>query len=176
MVNANPSFTPPSWDLPGAKPPAPAGDPVPLKALPPLASPPRDVPLLVWMTNLLGGFYNQFGWMWVGFTGVFLWVFVPFADVAVLYYFRGDLETASGRVVASRETNCSVNDVKVQAQDYRFVASDGAERQGTSFATGRRLNPGEAVTVEYVAGRPEISRIRGMRRGEFGVEGWGGLI
>jgi len=148
------------------------------KEVPALADPPRHVPLLVRCSNLLGGFYNQFGWLWLGLTGFFLWFFLPNVDVTGLYHFdfRGDLGTAPGVVVVSRDTNFSENDVDIYAHTYRFTGRDGAEREGVSYATGRRLEAGTNVTVEYVPDDPAISRIRQMRREPFGVEGWGGLI
>ena len=165
-------FEPPDPGLPGVT----RSDEARAKAVPVLADPPREVPRLVCWANLLGGFYNQFAWLWLGITGAVMWFFVPNADWTGLYHFRGDLATAEGVVLESRETNCSVNDVEVYAQTYRFTASDGAEYRNTSYATGRRLEEGAAVTVEYVPGNPSISRIRGMRRGMFGVEGWEGAL
>ena len=166
------TFEPPDPGLPGVTRSAEGR----AKAVPALADPPREVPRLVCWANLLGGFYNQFAWLWLGITGAVMWFFVPNADWMGLYHFRGDLATAEGVVLESRETNCSVNDVEVYAQTYRFTASDGAEYRNTSYATGRRLEEGAAVTVEYVPGNPSISRIRGMRRGMFGVEGWVGAL
>jgi len=166
------AFEPPDPGLPGVE----ASGPVREKAVPVLAEAPREVPRLAYGANLLGGFFNQFGWLWLGITGALAWFFVPHADWSGLYYFRGDLATAEGVVLESRETRCSENDVRVYAQTYRFTASDGAEYEGTSYATGRRLDPGATVTVEYVPDDPSISRIRGMRRDVFGVEGWEGLL
>ncbi len=141
-----------------------------------LVRPPRDVPHLVRWANLFGGFHNQFGWLWLGITAALGWFFLPFADFEGLYRFRGPLETAEGTVVASREANLSINDTPVYGQDYRFVGPDGVERKGTSYATGEQLPPGTRVTIEFPAGRPEISRIRGMRRGKFPIEGWVGVL
>ncbi len=146
------------------------------KAVPALADPPRTVPPLVRASNLFGGFLNQFGWLWLGLTGLFLWFLLPNADVAGLYYFRGRLAEAPGVVVASEETNFSENDTDVYAHTYRFTGPDGIERDGVSYATGRRLEAGANVSVEYVPDAPAVSRIRGMRREPFGIEGWGGLI
>lgn len=44
---------------------------------------------------------------------------------------------------------------------------DGSEYEGVSFQTTRstRYRDGDPVTIEYPQGRPEISRIKGMRRG-----------
>ncbi|MBL7140152.1 MAG: hypothetical protein ISS74_04515 [Planctomycetes bacterium] len=164
---------PPHAQAPGA-PYAPAQGPP--KPLPAMADPPRDVPVLVRSSNLLGGFYNQFAWLWLGLTGVFLWVFVPNADVAGLWHFGGETATAPGVVTASRETNCMENDVRVYGHTFRFTGPDGVERTGESFATGRRLDPEQEVTVEVAPGAPSVARIRGMRRRPFGVEGWGGLL
>jgi len=156
--------------------PTPPPVPAAPKPLPSLAPPPREVPVPVRLSNLLGGFYNQFGWIWLGITGAIAWFLVPNTDVAGLYHFTRPLETATGVVTASRETNVSENDTRVYAQTYRFEGPDGQERKGESYATGHRLKKGQEVTVEYVAEDPAISRIQGMRRSPLGVEGWGGLL
>jgi hypothetical protein len=173
-------------DVPGGAPPSPyegkvpdpAAPPVPAepKAVPALVSPPRHVPGLVRASNLLGGFLNQFAWAWLGITGLLLWFFLPNADVAGLYYFQGDMPTAAGVVAAAEETNFEEDDTDVYAHTYRFTGPDGVEREGVSYDTGRRLEAGAEVTVEYVPDDPAISRIHGMRRKPFGVEGWGGLL
>jgi len=152
--------------------PAPKGP----KSVPELTDPPRRVPMLVWASNLTGGFANQFAWVWLGVTGVFLWVFMPNCDVAGLFLFRGDLATAAGKVTASEETNFAEDDVDVYAHTYRFAGPDGAERESVSYETGRQLDAGTDVTVEYLPADPVVSRIRGMRRKPFGVEGLGGVM
>jgi hypothetical protein len=69
-----------------------------------------------------------------------------------------------------------VSQPPVYAHTYRFTGRDGIDREGVSYATGRRLGAGTDMTVEYVPADPAISRIRGMRREPFGVEGWGGVL
>jgi hypothetical protein len=54
-----------------------------------LAAPPRPVPLSVRVVILFGGFMNQFGWLFVGFGLIFVWVFTLRADVTSWFYFRG---------------------------------------------------------------------------------------
>jgi len=168
-----PPGAPPGYaDAPGA-PGAPAGPYAPAAVEPkPL---PADVPWLVRLSNLLGGFHNQFAWLWLGLTGVFLWVFVPGADVTGWLHFSGATATATGVVTASERTNCLENDVRVYKHTFRFTGPDGAERTGQSYATGRRLEPGSEVRVEYVPDAPLIARIRGMRRKPFGLGGLAGL-
>jgi len=161
--------------------PGVSGPPVPEamkepKAVPAFVRPPRHVPALVRVSNLFGGFLNQFGWAWAGITGLILWFFLPNADVTGLYYFRGNPATAPGRVTASEETNFSEDETDVYAHTYRFTGPDGVEREGVSYDTGRRLDAGADVTVEYVPEAPAVSRIRGMRRKPFGIEGWGGMV
>ena len=160
---------------------AASGAPVPEamkapKAVPALVPPPRHVPALVRVSNLFGGFHGQFAWAWLGITGLILWFFLPNADVTGLYYFRTPLATAPGMVTATEETNFDENDTDVYAHTYRFTGGDGVERAGTSYDTGRRLDTGAGVTIEYVAADPGVSRIQGMRRKPFGIEGWGGML
>lgn len=141
-----------------------------------LADPPRDVPWLLRLANLCGGFMTQFGWAWTGFTMIFVWVFVPNVDLEGAAAFRGRLDTARGTITASGSTNCSENDTRVYEHDYRFTGPDGEEYEGTSYETGGgERAEGESVTIEFPADRPAISRIKGMRRSTFGIEGLAGL-
>jgi hypothetical protein len=41
------------------------------------------------------------------------------------------------------------------------------EHQGVSYSTGRQFEPGWSVTVEYLKGDPDLSRIHGMRQAMF---------
>ncbi|UCG48137.1 MAG: DUF3592 domain-containing protein [Phycisphaerales bacterium] len=145
-----------------------------------LGRPPRHVPLTVRVRLLFGGFLNQFGWIFFGFGMVFVWGFTLQADLTSWHVFRGRLETCEGTVTASKKTSFSEGGSKrrrgtpVYANHYSFTDSAGAEHQGVSYKTGVRLNIGHKVTVEYLAARPEISRIKGMRRSPVGP--WGLLV
>jgi len=164
--------------VPGPYGPLPeaGGTDAPPKPLPALVPPPRSVPLAVRVGNLFGGFFNQFAWLWLGLTGAFAWFFLGNADLAGLYHFRRPLGRAQGVVTASRGTNFKENDVRVYAHVFRFEGPDGRAYTGTSYATGRRLKKGTRVAVEFVRDDPSIARIVGMRRAEFGIEGWGGVF
>ncbi|MHC4335254.1 MAG: hypothetical protein ACYSUP_15040, partial [Planctomycetota bacterium] len=63
-----------------------------------LAAPPRPVPLSVRIVILFGGFMNQFGWLFVGFGLIFVWIFTLRADVTSWYYFRGQLAETTATV------------------------------------------------------------------------------
>ena len=145
-----------------------------------LSWPPRHVPLTVRVRLLFGGFLNQFGWIFFGFGMVFVWSFTLQADLTSWHLFRGRLETCEGTVTASKKTSFSEGGSKrrrgtpVYANHYSFTDSAGAEHQGVSYKTGVRLNAGDKVTVEYLPARPEISRIKGMRRKPVGP--WGLLV
>jgi hypothetical protein len=143
---------------------------------PALGKPPREVPPLVFVANLFGGGLSQVGWGLAGFAMIFMWFFIGFGDLTDSYSFSGDLETARGTVTDSRSTGFSVNDETVIAYQYRFVGPDGSERTGISFRTGRMLEPGTDVTVEFPADDPWQSRIEGMSRAPFGTEGPAGFI
>ncbi|UCG49609.1 MAG: DUF3592 domain-containing protein [Phycisphaerales bacterium] len=145
-----------------------------------LSRPPRHVPLTVRVRLLFGGFRNQFGWILFGFGMVFVWGFALRADLTSWYLFRGRLETCEGTDTASKKTSFREGGSKrrrgtpVYANHYSFTDSAGAEHEGVSYKTGVRLNTGDKVTVEYLAARPEISRIKGMRRKPVGL--WGLLV
>lgn len=136
-----------------------------------LTGPPRAVPLLIRLRLLLGGFLNQFGWIFFGFGLIFVWLFTLEADLTSWYTFRGPLQSAEGTITASRKTNTSVNDTPVYEHQYAF-AWEGGRYAGTSYKTGGSTRqPGQAVTVEFPEGKPQVSRIQGMRRGIVGLFG-----
>lgn len=136
-----------------------------------LGGPPRYVPLLVKLKVLLGGFLNQFGWFFFGFGLVFVWMFTLNADLTSWCTFRGELAVAEGTVIESKETNMRVNETRVYEHKYSFIGADGLEYAGASYKTGGGLRNGQKVTIEYKPGKPETSRIRGMRRGVIGLFG-----
>jgi hypothetical protein len=133
----------------------------------PLVPPPRPVPFLLRVQVLFGGVFSFIGWFFFAFGMVFAVVFGSFADLTSWYHFRHPPATASGTLLEVKETSASENNVRVYAYKYSFRA-EGAAYEGVSYATGREYGAGEAVVVEYVEGNPSLSRIRGMRRAEFG--------
>ena len=141
-----------------------------------LVGPPRHVPLMVRGRILFGGTLNQMGWLFFGFGMIFVWAFAFNADITSWYVFSGELDTASGTVTRSNKTGGSVGGSKhskgtpIYANHYTFDAGDtrypaGVERvyEGVSYATGRHYTKGHKVKVEFPKGRPEHSRIVGMR-------------
>lgn len=132
------------------------------------------MPLLLHCQVLFGGFLAQFGWLFLGFGGIFFWAFVMNADLASFYRFRGALETAKGVVLETKDTGASEGGSKnrrgtpIYAHWYSFTAADGREYRGVSYALGTHLEEGQEVVVEYPQGNPSISRIPGMRRAVFG--------
>ena len=136
-----------------------------------ISPPPRRVPPAVRTRVLFGGFLNQFGWAFFGFGMIFAWAFLPQADLSLpTLPGRGfqSAEASEGRVSESWRTSASENDTPIFGHRYTFTGPDGKTYQGVSYATGRRVPPGETVPVEYVPGNPAVSRISGMRTTVFG--------
>ncbi len=133
----------------------------------PLVPPPRPVPFLLRAQVLFGGVFSFIGWFFFSFGMVFATVFGSFADLTSWYHFRGPVATAGGVLVEVKETSATENNVRVYSYKYSFRA-EGSDYEGVSYRTGRHHEPGEQVVVEYIEGNPALSRIRGMRRAEFG--------
>ena len=135
-----------------------------------LAPPPRSIPLTVCGRGLFGGFINQFGWLWLGFSLVFVWIFVGGAGVKNLLFNFSQPETAPGVVLRTEETNASENDRSVYAIHYIFrVDQREAEYYGVSYTTAYSYAEGQAVEVEYDPAAPATSRVRGTRISTFGM-------
>jgi len=139
-------------------------------ASPNIAPPPRRLPLLVWSRVLLGGPLTVFGLILLGGFGMlFLWLLIADFDPAGIV-FGGRLETATAEVTDCADTGIRRDNpdgsgkVAVYAISYSFAAPGGGEVHGVSYSIGKPAAESELVTVEYPAGRPWVSRIRGMQR------------
>lgn len=139
-----------------------------------VSPPPRTLPPTLGARLLLGGFLNQFGWCFVAFGMVFVWIFDAGAGIVEWLRFQGDVATAEGVVTGSRRTSFSINEVPVYETSYEFSLPHDGSVHGRSYATGAWLNEGQSVTVEYLdgyarAGDRPVSRIRGMRASRAGT-------
>ena len=131
--------------------------------------PPREVPPTVRLRVLFGGVFSQLGWFFFGLGMLFVWLFLPNADLTSFYLFRGQLEQTQGTITASQNTHFTEGGSKhhsgtpIYRHDYTFTAA-GNPYGGISYSTASSLQPGMHVTIEYPRGNPSISRIHGMRR------------
>lgn len=131
-----------------------------------LIPPPRPLPMSLRLKVLFGRLPAIFGWFFLAFGMVFVWVFAPATDFASYSDFRGSLETAPARIIDSRRTSYSTGSKSskrpIYAFDYQFTHGGGTH-SGTSYQTGKGPAAGVSVTVEFPKGRPQRSRIQGMR-------------
>ncbi len=135
-----------------------------------LALPPRRIPWLVRCRVLFGGLFNQFGWFWLGFSMIFVVVFVG-GSVKALSFSLATLKTAPGEVLRVEATNSSENDRTVYEIAYIFrIDQLEAEYYGVSYTTAyNSFAAGQPVEVEYDVAKPASSRIRGTRVSTFGL-------
>lgn len=126
----------------------------------------RKIPLSTKCSILFGGFANQFGWAFFGFGMIFFWGFALNSDLSFLY-FTGEVITVEGTATRSTEVDASEGNVTVIENRYKFKTEDGIEFEGISYATGQSIQIGQPVTIEYPEGKPQYSRIKGMRRQIF---------
>src|SRR5688572_3544513 len=130
----------------------------------------RDVPGGVARRVRFGGGLGWGGWIGLGVAMIFVWGFGANADLSAWTQFNGELTEARGSVTAVRATKHTVGGGKrkkgtpVYEYDYRFLTPDERPFTGQSYTTGRRFEPGAAVAVEHLPGRPDVSRIKGARR------------
>jgi len=136
-----------------------------------LLPPPRVVPWPIQGQVLFGGFFNQLGWLWLGFSLIFVWIFGLNADISPLFFALAQVDTAQGNILTVETTSASENETPVYANHYRFrVERLEQEFSGTSYTTGQQYSPNQPVTVEYLVDNPTRSRIQGARGGTF--SGW----
>jgi len=133
-----------------------------------LAPAPRDVPISVRASLLLGGPLSFFGWVFFGFGMIFVLAFGLPENVAAIFWSLQPQQTATGIATDSRSTGASENRRKVYENRFSFTAADGRIHHGRSYATGTEVQAGDPVTVEYPAASPTHATIQGMRRTTFG--------
>ena len=138
-----------------------------------LMDPPRDIPLAVVAQLLFGGVLGFLGWFFFGFGMIFFWIFAMNSDPTAWITFRGKLETATGTVLGADETSFSeggsehTDGTRIYAHRYRFTYQ-GHAYEGVSYRLGAQAEADGTVTIEFPEGRPQRSRIQGMRSAPFG--------
>jgi len=139
-----------------------------------LAGPPRPVPFLVRLRVLFGGFTSQFGWFFLGFGLIFVWVFTANMNLKGWLALRGELENTQGvitkieRHTASRGKHRGTR--TYYQHYYSFKGPDGVEYTGFSNQDFSR-KVGEKVTILYPKDMPDVSKISGMRASVIGPMG-----
>jgi hypothetical protein len=132
--------------------------------------PPRDVPLSLQLRVLFGGMFSQMGWFFLGFGLIFVWVFVVNIDFGAATRWIRPMRTVPGTVLAVEATKFSEggdedeDGTPVYRVVYRYSIPGSGVFEGTSFSTGRLVEPGSPVSVRYVISRPQESTIEGLRR------------
>ena len=134
-------------------------------------TPKREIPINTKLNCIFGGSLNTFGWSWLfaslAFTSFFVWD----VDFKNLNAFDGPLDQEQAVITLREATNATINHERVMRNDYEFYFN-GEKIQGTSYATGWSHPEGKQVRVEFPINKPEVSRIKGMRRNTFGVFIW----
>ena len=128
----------------------------------------RNISITARCGILFGGVLNQFGWFFLGFGLIFFWGFATKADFSFIH-FQGEVVTVEGIATEWLETNVSINETPVIENRYKFTSEDGIEFEDFSYSTGRSVEVGKPVAVEYPKGKPKYSRIVGMKRQPFGL-------
>jgi hypothetical protein len=138
-----------------------------------LAPPPRRVPYSLRLANLSA---VPIGLIVLSILFIFVWVFTINVDLTGWYHFRGRTTKVDGEVVSSKRTGMRRGGSRhgggfpIWEVRYRFETADGTAHEGVSYYAGSRKEA-RTVTVEYPAGKPQISRIMGMSRGYVGPLG-----
>jgi hypothetical protein len=95
------------------------------------------------------------------------------ADFSFFQYYGSSVETKPGFITRVEETNASEggddnsDGTPIYANHYRFQYQ-GATLNHVSYSTGSHNTSGDRVQIELPEGKPELSRVTGMRRAKFG--------
>ncbi|MCC6897636.1 MAG: DUF3592 domain-containing protein [Polyangiaceae bacterium] len=135
------------------------------------AEPPRVVPLKAQLAALLGSFVGQVGWALAALGAFVVIIFGVDSEAVTAVQFGGQLGTTTGVVQSVEKTNSSENKRTISRVRYRYSIDGKGEREGQSYAISPKLQPGQQVQVEFPVGRPERSRIHGLRARTFDAGG-----
>jgi hypothetical protein len=132
-----------------------------------IAGVPRTVPgSLKW-----GIFFSSplafIGLVFFLFGSIFPVVFGAQSDFTSPLRFSDSDPAVPGRLIARVATGASSNKQRIYDYHYQYVV-DGQALEGHSFDTLESREPGDDVLVQYVSGKPSLSRIAGMRAAPFG--------
>jgi hypothetical protein len=125
--------------------------------------------------------FRGLGWFLLVAAALILLFYAANFDFAAYTLFRGELRSARGAVTLVRPTGWYEPGTRRVRRDagteivevaYSFVDSSGTTRSGVSYRPNVRLTAESQVTVEYPAGRPEVSRIRGYRTAMYDSMPW----
>lgn len=128
------------------------------------SSPPRNLHPLTVLVTLFGG-APAFGFIFIAFGSIFVWVFGAQSEAAFWIERAHDWRPIEATLTAVEPTNMSENESVI----YRYVYSyelDWQTYTGEAFGFGGG-QAGQRIPVEFAEGSPEISRAPGMRRAPF---------
>jgi hypothetical protein len=126
----------------------------------------RVVPPGVKFKILFGNFYTTFGLIFLLFSSIFIIVFSSFVKFDTL---SKDSPVTDGTITKVEVTNTSINDQRVYAFHYEYKLPDESIHRGKSFSEDFYFEVGSSVKVLYSEKEPGVSRIEGMRAGEFSL-------
>lgn len=154
------------WGLPD-----PAADP---GALPPLAPPPRRLPVEVWIRLLFSGRTALPGWLLLAGGLVAAAVAWPSSDLARTGLLASPV-TSSGLVTRVEATSHTTGSRRhrqtLYANTFTYTPGAGPSVDATSWSAGMDHRENERVIVEFDPSRPDVARIQGDRYTPAGMEG-----
>jgi hypothetical protein len=122
--------------------------------------PPRSLNAYTQMTILLGGFFQQFGWAFLGFGMIFVLAFSPF-EAWKYALVPGPWDEVKGTVIATDPTNTSINENTVFKHGFLYVYQ-ATEYTGICYSLNSYA-PGASVPVKVNVRKPERSKIAGSQ-------------
>jgi len=124
----------------------------------------RVIPSGIKFKIIFGNFFTTFGLLFLIFSSIFIIVFSSFIKFDSL---SKNSPVIDGVVTNVEITNTTVNDMRVYAFHYEYRLPDGSVHSGKSFSEDIYYEVGAPVKVRYSEAEPGVSRIEGMRAGEF---------
>lgn len=137
-------------------------------------SPPRQIPAHVAKAAQGGGaawFLPLFGFVFFAFGMVFAAFFFPWRFLDDWRLSSNAARTAKGTIVSVRDTNMSINKVRVVDYEFRYTAGGGPQRRGHCYTTGQAWPANREVTVRYLPTQPDLACLEGARLDKVGWSG-----
>jgi hypothetical protein len=131
-----------------------------------LAPAPRPIGWVLSCLVLFGTPGTQSMWLLAAVGSIVFWGFTMNANLLSWRQFDGELVRVRGTITENSDSHFKENRVRIYTSHYSFTDEYGRVQTGTSYGS-RSYREGERATIEYPAGEPETSRIKGLRPKPF---------
>ncbi len=127
----------------------------------------RDLPFFTEVQIFFSGILTIIGLAFFGMGSLFMLVFGMSVSFDDWKFSDDDPISTKVEIKAINNTNASSNKIPVYQYVFSFETSEGKVYESNCYNTGLANFENMEIKVQYLQDNPQISRIEGMRKGEF---------